>query len=249
MRNRSETVALLLGLLFVACSSDNTASVGAAGGGSSAGNASTGGVEASGGSGTGSNAGAGAAGATGVAQDCPIWPREKLFPRVGPQFFGPDPGPCKVTLGADVFLQTYDSTGNLTQEQLEGDTTRSTTYQYDEGLLVSGTGTTSFAYRYGTSSAGYSVSNGSRVLSDFDYSLDERGYPVEITNLVASASTTAPTRYVYQYEGCRFVERIAYASDDTPLPQYSIEFVYDDAGHITEQRSPSGDTLFDYSCW
>jgi YD repeat-containing protein len=112
-------------------------------------------------------------------------------------------------------------------------------------------GTETCDYHYGANTASYTVSGEQGYTAT--YSLDARGYPesVLISGKPASASANWPTRYSYEYDGCRMVTRYAYNADgalnDTSTQHYS----YDATGHMVRQLSTNGSTeyTFDYSCW
>ena len=222
-------------------------------------------------SGGSSNAGDDSGVYSGDNSQCAIWPQERLFPWVGPFFYGPDKGPCSYTetdqpgtASAKTFtpIYTYDSNGLITQALTRpGDNSNhNIQYSYASGLLSAARDfnagiTYDIKYYYGADSAGYtSTIEGSDRVTKNDYTLDPKGYPMFISYSVSvSGQDATPTdvgvRFVFEYENCRIVKRTAYKSDGTEYPPSSALFTYDDVGHLVEISSPSFEYSYDYSCW
>jgi YD repeat-containing protein len=186
-----------------------------------------------------------------MTADCPIWPIEKTVPWVGMFFFGPDPGPCSETWSGETShsVFTYDAQGrvtNLTTESAEYE------YLYDGAKLmtVTSNGVKYGQYAYTSSTVTYvtgtTESNGYTAV----WELDDRGYPRRVTVDLHSTATLAPDEtYLYQYEDCRLVRRIAEPSTATRTDN-NWTYTYDAYGHIVHVDITDGRFYDeDYSCW
>ncbi len=232
-------------LLSAGCSAGSSSASSATGGAGGINPAGQGGSTASGGADAGAEAGS-----------CPTWPIARLFPWVGPFFFGPDPGPCTHTQQGggvtNLFTLTYDAAGKLVSE-VSANSSHAFTYSSD-GRLASeadtgNAGQTNFTFLYPDAvHAGYTQVN-SRGESTVMYMLDAQGYPQSGTATGQVVNDGAPTRWVYQYTNCRITERIAYDLDGGPYSNYTATFSYDSAGHLLEIKSGTWDDVFDYACW
>src|SRR6202142_509877 len=129
----------------------------------------------------------------GDTSTCPLWPQEKLFPLVGPFFFGPDKGPCtntetdrSLTGPNTVFTltYTYDDSGEPLKAATPTDLPSGVhiiNYTYAGGLLQSdsdfaGGPLSNTTFYYGTGTAGYSTTNAKGVTSTYEHTLDAQGY-------------------------------------------------------------------------
>ncbi len=202
---------------------------------------------------------------------CPSWPQDKLFPWVGPFFYGPDQGPCSYTetdhsaTGPDrVFTVTY--TYNDSGQPVKAATPTNTpsnihliNYTYKDGLLDSdsdfaGGLLSNTTFSYATDTVAYTTVEASGAISSFDYTLGAQGYPQTISySLIVDGKPTIPTdisvHFEYEYADCRIQRRVAYKQDFTEVPSDNAQFTYDDVGHLIDISSSSNDVTFDYSCW
>ncbi len=246
------TVVVVLAMTFVACSSDNTAGTGASptntGGSNNGGAVNAGGQATQGGASTASSGGN-----SSPTQNCPPWPKEKLFPIAGPYFYGPNPGPCTVTTQGAVYTVTYDAS-NKPIRQATSDNVNVTTYGYTSGLLTTETdlnqaNQNNVAYQYSDNAAGYTNSSAAGVLSTYTYTLDAQGYPQSVTAQGSILGPTSPARYQFLYDNCRITERVAYLADNTESTNSDMFFSYDSQGRMIERTSTSFDETYDYTCW
>ena len=186
---------------------------------------------------------------------CPPWPTSKLFPLIGP-FFGPDPGPCAMTSDDAQFKFNYANGVVLSLLSLDGSDT--TQYLFDQSQLVSetrvvGSLTTNTTYEYAAEVVRTVTAGAGQVETAYEYVLDQRGYvqTARLLNPVTSASQ--PTHYSYQYDNCQLRRRIAYDRDSNQSAAVNqdatLEYSYDDAGHVVGRKSNLNDEQFDYSCW
>ncbi len=205
---------------------------------------------------------------SGDTSQCPVWPQAKLFPRVGPFFYGPDLGPCSYTEtdhapGAlqETFtlFYTYNDSGEaVTAASPSSDTLHYIyNYTYNQGLLATYKSfaaglSTSATFDYGTDTAGYYVfdANGNPQ-SRYDYSLDSQGYPTTVTySLIVNGQRTTPTsgavRLEYEYANCQIQNGITFLADGTTS---TANYTYDSLGHLIDVSSTDVDVSFDYSCW
>src|ERR1039457_3557659 len=202
---------------------------------------------------------------------CPTWPQDKLFPWIGPFFYGHDQGPCSYTetdrsaTGPDrVFTVTY--TYNDSGQPVSATTPTNTpdnihviAYTYKDGILQSDTDfagglQSNVTYRFGTDTVGYTTVDATGGISNFDYTLDAQGYPQtvsysKIVNGQRTVPTDIPVQFEFEYANCRIQRRVAYMSDFTEAPASNAQFTYDDVGHLIGVNSTSTDVTFDYSCW
>ncbi len=265
-------LALVLGISLSACSSDDTTDaasdgIGGKGTGSSGtANASLGGRSNLAGSGnqsgTGGTSSQNVAGSANVNAGCAAWPKQKVFPTVGPFFYGPNPGPCKMTVlptsatvAEQIFTFNYDTTKQLAS-QTSGDGAAVVTYQFEQGLLVSETSTTNgdatvTTYTYSGNTVTYSSTTSGGVISGYRYTLDAQGYPIATTALNPPATVTesTPTYYAYEYENCRIVRRVGYNAVNAVVANYLTQYTYDSLGRVSHRTSATRDELYDYSCW
>jgi len=208
-------------------------------------NAGTAGALAAGGTlgtaGAGANA-AGASGDTSGTSACPVWPRTRLMPIIGPFFYGMDPGPC-----ADVgYTYTYEAGRLLTRQNRA--TQATSTFEYDaQGLLTGSTSTdaSSSVFEFGADYV-LDVEKGpdGSITSQIRYALTANGYPTTFS----LDSLGEPTRYgSYAYDNCRLFERTRDVG--TTIPE-KVSYAYDSEGHVSARTCVcSSDTTFDYSCW
>ncbi len=202
---------------------------------------------------------------------CPAWPQDKLFPFVGPFFYGPDDGPCTNTetdrslTGPDksfTLTYSYDDSGQPVKATTPTDLLSGVhviNYTYADGLLQSNSDfagglLSSTTYRYGTDTVGYTTQDATGAISNFDYTLDAQGYPQTISysrivNGQLSIPTDIPTHFEFEYANCRIQKRVAYLNDFTEVPASNAQFTYDDVGHLIEIDSTMTNFTFDYACW
>lgn len=208
-------------------------------------------------------------GFTGDNSQCPVWPPEKLFPTVGPFFYGPDPGPCTATqmdraAGATpkttVVNYTYDGdhptmahtpTGATLVHQYE--------YTYSQGLLTKEVDfkeglQSQITYTYDSNKATYLLLDATGSTYEYDYNLDDNGYPKSMdvwsfVNGKQTALSSGPTRFVFQYDNCRIQRRDAFTLAGDRYDSSVAAYSYDDAGHLTDINSPDREVVYDYACW
>ncbi len=238
----------LLALLVIGCSSSSHSAIRSSSGGSSNGDSDSGVY-------------------SGDNSVCSPWPQAKLFPWVGPFFYGPDIGPCSYTeadQGASAFSPVYtytDGVVTLAATPTSGNNgIHNIQYTSDSGLISAARDfeagpTYDIKYYYASDTAGYtSTIEGSSNVSKYDYALDPQGYPKSVDySLSVSGQDATPdnigVHFVFQYDNCRIVQRTAYLSDGTEYPQGTSSFTYDDVGHLVDISAPNYDYSFDYSCW
>jgi YD repeat-containing protein len=231
---RSKLAAkLLLLACFAGCGNDAQSALGA--GGASAGGASAGGVASS----------AGAGGAT----SCPPWPLSKLLPLIGPQFYGPDPGPCSIetmhTTDQFVTLDTveYSSDGTILKIS-DGDAVETLAYDAQgRPTSLSDTANGLTTYEYGDGFVLRATANG----FNFRYNLDGQGY---VTTAVVSRASDGGVigTYRYSYDACR-ISRVTYTATGGSEEVYYSDIAYDSEGRMTRRAGPTQTMTFDYSCW
>lgn len=256
MMLRSILSAIALGTVLTACSDDGGGNAEAGVGGTTnnaigGAGGQIGGSTVLGGASSGGVNGQSTRTATSPTASCPPWPRELLFPLVGPFFYGPNSGPCSSTVDAVTSAYTYDATNRPTR-QATADSSFVATFTYAEGLLVSEVDTSSdgpgaaLTYHYGTNSAGYvRLDNG--VTTQVEYTLDSRGYP---QSAVWTSSANVPARnYTYEYQGCLINRRVAYTADGTVDESATYHYAYDAEQRVTSTSSATYTQTFDYSCW
>jgi len=182
---------------------------------------------------------------------CAPMPKSKLFPIIG-AFFGPDPGPCTMTSSGESYAFHYNSDSELTSE-VSTDRNDRTDFSYSEGVLVSATRTeqsgVSMTTYYYAGDAIETVTSEQDAATGYVYQLDERGYvrSARLLNTVTSPST--PTHYSYEYQDCVIEWRVAYDPDDVVNLDATLQYFYDDRGHLTKRSSNISEDEFDYSCW
>jgi YD repeat-containing protein len=269
-------LSVLLGILVLACDSEESTNVsaGAPGGNLGSGNAGTSNTSA-GGSGSqsgtggtstqnqGGTANVNAGGTANVNAGCAAWPKAKLFPTIGPFFYGTNPGPCKmiVTSGTTststtTFNYTYDASGQLTG-QVTDDGSQVTTYQYEQGLLTHETSTNTTAstqtvttYTYSGNTVTYSSASAGATVSGYVYTLDAQGYPITVTALqVTSTDASVATHHTYEYENCRLLRRVGYNAANEEVTGQAAAYTYDESGRVSHRTMANRDESYDYSCW
>jgi YD repeat-containing protein len=261
MLNRTMLLAATLTVLQIACSSGSSSDVapgssttdGSGSYGGSAGGSGIGGATQAGGQSSQGGSSSTLGGNSSTTQNCPLWPKEKLFPLTGLFFYGPNPGPCSITSSGVTKTFSYD-TSNRPIRLANPDNTDVTTYTYDQALLVSALEVTTTAqlnttYTYSGNIASYTNSNASGLVSQYTYTLDAQGYPQTITAQGPVFGAYSPTRYQNQYDNCRLSERLAYFADNTESSVEDTSYAYDSLGRIIERKSTTFDEIYDYSCW
>jgi hypothetical protein len=190
----------------------------------------------------------GTAGSSGSAvSGCPVWPRNKLLPTVGPQFYGPDPGPCSRTTTAANGVVTATAFGYVEQAIAYVSVgSKRTNYTRTDGII---TGYNAEALTgvvdWDANSVTTTASNGSVV----KLVLRADGYPIEIW--VSPAAGVPLSRAVlYEYSECRLARQVPLTADGTEDSLTTREFVYDFAGHIVSERDEAGTVVeYNYGCW
>jgi hypothetical protein len=187
----------------------------------------------------------------GVTAGCALWPKGKLMPKVGPFFYGPDPGPCRMGTPGN-FLEsatyTYDANGHL---QTFGNFGRQVRYEFQEDQMVSFTigGTDAVDGKVSYEAGSVLIR---RDLQDARFELDPRGYPRRAT-YDDNHDGTPDWGRIYQYENCQ-LKRVVFDSDlPAPPAEFSVSnstYEYDSEGHVSVIRSDTGSSeAFDYACW
>ena len=246
------TCALAFGVL--ACSSSQSGPGGAdaqggaasASGGASAGRTGTG--NPSGQAGRASDGGAPGAegGGTGTTSgnpsaNCSPWPLGKLFPFVGPFFYGPDPGPCQTNDGtytfsyADGHVQSdTDNTHHLTE---------TFTWQTDR-LLASSVSDSLDSYTYSPGSVVIVTTQAGATPMTQTYRLNSAGYPLDVS---VDTGAGAQRWFKYGYVGCLLDRRFETDATGHELsPQNEeVRYIYDAQGHVLARNK----ALYDYGCW
>lgn len=206
---------------------------------------------ASGGRAAGTSAGASiSGGTTAVSNKCPTWPTNRLMPFIGPQFYGPNPGPCTAETSYTSTNLTssrsfdYSSDGLVLRAISDGVVQQ--TYAYDDRARVTSvvdvdSGTTT--YEYGD---GFVVST-TGTNQRFRYELDSLGY---VTSVIESNTTDGTIRgtYRYEYKDCLMTAVAFTPSGGTEQPYYS-DIAYDQAGRMIRRTGPKLVTNFGYKCW
>jgi len=196
------------------------------GGGAADGGTTSGGSIGQAGAGSGGDPTAGAGGAA----ECPLAPVARLFPVIGPFWFGPDPGPCSDTDGS-----TYAYEGGLLASSTQGG---GETYLRDDQdrliEVVSNSDPATYEYVDGEVLE-------TRTSHTAVYTLSERGYPL-VASVVFTDSGDLET-YDYVYEDCRLVLR------QGPPSRGDRSYTYDDHGHLETLNDGGSVTTYDYGCW
>lgn len=186
-----------------------------------------------------------------VTEGCPVWPKAKLLPKVGPFFYGPDPGPCRMgTPGnfLDNATYTYDANGHL---QTFGNFGRPVRYEYQGDLMVSFTigGNDAIDGKVSYEAGSVLIR---RDVQDARFELDPRGYPRRAT-YDDNHDGTPDWGRIYQYEDCQLKKVVLDSSLPAPPASVSVSnstYEYDTEGHVSVIRSDSGSAeAFDYACW
>jgi YD repeat-containing protein len=244
-------VVIVVGSGALACSGSmrSDASAGDAGAAGSAGGgaASGGGPQANAGTAGAAASAAGAAGASGDTSgtgSCPVWPRARLMPIVGPFFYGMDPGPCADQRGLTYVYQAGRLLSSTDQKQV------TTTYGYDaQGTPTGSTASdqTSEVFEFG---AGYLLdtvkkADGS-IAMQYRYTLSQNGYPLTVS-LNFPGNPTPVASYSYSYSSCRLLERTQDSGGTAPE---KLSYTYDNLGHVSARVCDCINAVtFDYSCW
>jgi hypothetical protein len=191
---------------------------------------------------------------------CPVWPSGKLFPEIGPFFYGPDPGPCaykRVSLAADnnTFLTLayrYSVEGQLTEYRNDWPIERYSLAWRDG--RVSQITQTDDTFKTVTTAA-YEWNDG-MVIETMKtrvnrYALSPNGYPLS----VVTTSRTDPSYCqigIYDYNDCRLsAMRVLATESPSSTKGWTLAYAYDDQGHLisrTEDARSIADT-YDYACW
>ena len=217
-----------------------------------------GGTGDGGSSGNGGAAGALGGGTGGLASDCPPWPAAKLFPWIGPFFYGSNPGPCthvqiQPSGGSTKTYQfSYDASGTLQEEATTNGSDRFS-FTSSEGLLTGATytyvgGQSAFSYQYDSSSVTFTqtTESGTTVAT---YFLDSLGYPQHAQQTGQGAENGGPASWTYHYQDCRIQQRLIYDSSGAELTDYASTYSYDAQGNLIEILSEVWEDTFEYSCW
>jgi hypothetical protein len=197
-----------------------------AGGGAADGGTSAGGSTGEAGAGSGGDPATGAGG----TDECPAAPIARLFPVIGPFWFGPDPGPCSDT---DGWTYTYEDDLLASSTQGGGET-----YVRDEQnrLIEVISDSDPAAYEYVDGEVLETRTSHTAV-----YTLSERGYPL-VASVLFTDSGQVET-YDYVYEACRLVLR------QGPPGRGDRSYMYDEQGHIATLSDGGSVTTYDYGCW
>ena len=206
---------------------------------------------------------------SGDNSQCPAWPLEKLFPVVGPFFYGPDKGPCSATetdrpSGAVPKTFTVNYTYNGEQPAMAHTPAGSTLvhqyeYTYLQGLLSKELDfkeglQSQITYTYDTHKASYLLIDAGGNRFQYDYTLDPNGYPTSVdlgtyVNGTLTPPASGPARFVFEYERCAIQRRAALTLAGDPSAPSTSTYVYDDAGHLVDINSPDREVVYDYACW
>jgi len=196
---------------------------------------------------------------TNATAGCAEWPASRFVPYLGVRFYGPDPGPCSMTLQDGTIMEFAYDASNLPTGATSTDGTKTWTYTYTNGLVTAENDvdteigrTLTFGYVYGANTFAYDASYGDSSASNYTatYQLDSRGYP-QLATIQSSSSATYPHRYTYSYEECRITTRTGYLDDGSVSRDYSWEYGYDGTGHLVSMTAfdASSSLTFDYACW
>ena len=197
-------------------------------------NSGTGGAPGAGGGRSGSTVG-------NPSGNCPPWSVSKLFPIIGPFFYGPDPGPCRTSDGRTTFSYAAGRVQSDTDSMLK--LTETFTWQADQLSSSTGTGAdANYTYSPGTVVIVTTQANSPPGMQS--YHLDSAGYP-----LSASIGTGSSQRWLkYDYVGCRLDRRYETDASGNELnvaQDSAINFTYDAIGHVLARNGEQ----YDYGCW
>jgi len=191
---------------------------------------------------------------------CPAWPNGKLFPEIGPFFYGPDPGPCtykRVSLAADnntfLTLSYGYSTEGLLTEYVNAWPAERYFPVWRDGRLVQITGMDDTLKT--TTIAAYEWKDGAAIetlkATVNRYALAPNGYPLS----VVTTSLTDPSYCqvgLFDYEACRLIAmRLMVAGNPASAKEWAVAYAYDDRDHLisrTDVGRAIADT-YDYGCW
>ena len=206
---------------------------------------------------------------SGANSQCPVWPPETLFPVVGAFFYGPDKGPCSATetdrpSGGVPKTFTVNFTYNGEQPTMAHTPAASTLvhqyeYTYLQGLLSKELDfkeglQSQITYSYATHKASYLLIDASGSSFQYDYTLDDNGYPKSIdlgtyVNGTLTPPASGPARFVFEYDTCKIQRRAALTLAGDPSDRSTSTYSYDDAGHLVDINSPDREVVYDYACW
>jgi hypothetical protein len=176
------------------------------------------------------------AGVTPQPAGCPVWPRTKLMPIVGPLFYGPNPGPCTVASSK----YNYDTQGRLTSIDDAAGSSLSGVAVWNGDVLVS---IGEDNYEWGSNYVKNTFPDGT-----VRYELDAKGYPQSLTSTSLSSGETVSASF--EYANCRLIKRTGKNSDGTVNLDVEMTYEYDTAGRVASRLSGNGDgDYYDYSCW
>ena len=176
------------------------------------------------------------AGVTPQPAGCPVWPRTKLMPIVGPLFYGPNPGPCTVASSK----YNYDTQGRLTSIDGAAGSSLSGVAVWNGDVLVS---IGEDNYEWGSNYVKNTFPGGT-----VRYELDAKGYPQSLTSTSLSSGETVSASF--EYANCRLIKRTAENSDGTVNLDVEMTYEYDTAGRVASRLSGNGGgDYYDYSCW
>lgn len=188
-----------------------------------------------GGAGTGSTAG-------NPSANCPPWPLSKLFPLVGPFFYGPDPGPCTSNNGSLTYSYAAARVQSVTDSM--GKQSETYTWQADR-LSGSSNASSEDSYSYGPGSVVIVSGTGGGSGATQTYRLNAAGYPLD----VSIENGAAVQRWLkYNYVDClldRRIETDASGNELKSLQGGVLTYTYDAKGHVGSR----GAEQYDYGCW
>ncbi|MGC4070183.1 MAG: hypothetical protein QM784_37095 [Polyangiaceae bacterium] len=188
-----------------------------------------------------------------VPVGCEPWPIDKLLPFAGPSFYGPDPGPCSVTLttlgaAADVYDYVYSDDDVLVRLVYHDTQLNYQSYTYDSlgriSTITTGADVTTLSYAPNA----VTLTGPSEITR---YQLDALGYPVSVTStsILKKELTTSGT---FTYDKCRLVSTTYTDGKGAPLPgEGSTTIAYDSEGHMVRRENVSSGRVatYDFGCW